>query len=273
MRMAQSWLVVVVALCVTPAWSGDQESGARPHAGSGHPAVHWTYEGDEGPVAWGELSPEYAACAKGQSQSPIDLPSVTLDDSEPTTSEFNLADLETRPDGHPDRVHNNGHTIQVDFAAGDTLIVGEERFQLVQLHFHAPSEHTVAGRSFPMEVHLVHRSDAGVLAVLGVLIAEGSHNAAYDSIWDHLPKQVGTHQTLADVTLGIDSLLPERRMALRYGGSLTTPPCSEGVRWFVFAEPVALSAEQIAQFTALYDHNNRPTQPLRGRSLVLQKVE
>lgn len=273
MRLARTCLVMAMVMCGTSAWSAEQEPPAEAHGAAGHGAAHWAYEGAEGPAAWGALSSAYAACAEGQSQSPIDLPSVNAGDADRAARSYNPANLEALAAGHPSEVHNNGHTIQVDFAGGDTLIVGEERFQLLQFHFHAPSEHTVAGRSFPIEVHFVHRSDAGVLAVLGVLLAEGRHNAAYDPIWAHLPQQAGARQSLSEVTLGIESLLPKRRLALRYGGSLTTPPCSEGVRWFVFVDPVELSAQQIARFTALYDHNNRPTQPLRGRALALEPVE
>ena len=161
------------------------------------------------------------------------------------------------------------HTLNNAFTAA----IGEASFQLVQFHFHAPSEHTVAGRALPMEVHLVHRSDAGVFAVLGVLIDEGRHNPNYEPIWAHLPEEAGAHESLADLTLDLEDLLPKRRLAFRYMGSLTTPPCSEGVRWFVLADPIELSAEQIAEFTEIYDHNSRPTHPLRGRSLVLEKLD
>ena len=198
---------------------------------------------------------------------------MKLDDLDAATSDYNPADFEAHPSQHLEEVVNNGHTIQVDFDDGDSLSIGDERFKLVQFHFHAPSEHTVAGRSLPMEVHLVHRSDSGVFAVVGVLIAEGRHNPAYDPIWEHLPRETEAHESLAELTIDLEELLPKRRLAFRYIGSLTTPPCSEGVRWFVLAEPVELSAEQIAAFAAIYDHNNRPTQPLHGRSLVLEKIE
>jgi carbonic anhydrase len=198
---------------------------------------------------------------------------VNLNDLETPSSDYNPADFEAHPEEHPEEVVNNGHTIQVDFDDGDSLTIGEARFQLVQLHFHAPSEHTVAGRGLPMEVHLVHRSDAGVLAVVGVLIAEGRHNPNYEPIWGHLPEEAGAHASLADLTLDLEDLLPKRRLAFRYMGSLTTPPCSEGVRWFVLADPIELSADQIAEFTEIYDHNSRPTQPLHGRSLVLEKLD
>jgi carbonic anhydrase len=270
MQASRGWLVPVLALCSFVTWSGAGASDADVPSAHGE-RVHWGYTGDAGPAAWAGLSAEYSACADGRTQSPIDLPAVS--DSQPTTAGLNPADLEAHPERHPDDVVNNGHTVQVNFAGGSSLDVGAERFELLQLHFHAPSEHTLAGREFPMEVHLVHRSEAGVLAVVGVLIAEGRANAAYAPIWEKLPAEAGAQSGLAALTLDVDALLPERRSALRYTGSLTTPPCSEGVRWLVLTEPVELSAEQIAAFAALYDHNNRPTQPLHGRSLVLEELK
>jgi carbonic anhydrase len=271
MQASRGWLLPVLALCSFAVASSAQASDAD--APSGHEEeVHWGYAGDAGPAAWGGLSAEHKACADGRTQSPVDLPGVMLDDSPPGTPGLNPADLEAHPERHPDDAVNNGHTVQVSFAGGSGLVVGSERFELLQLHFHAPSEHTVAGREFPMEAHLVHRSNAGVLAVVGVLIAEGRPNAAYAPIWEQLPAEAGAHASLASLTLDVDALLPKRRSALRYTGSLTTPPCSEGVRWLVLAEPVELSAEQIAAFTALYDHNSRLTQPLYGRSVVLEEL-
>jgi carbonic anhydrase len=273
MKLAPTSLALVVILWAMPSWSTDPQPDAGSHAAPGGDAVHWDYDGEEGPARWGQLSPDYSACAKGRSQSPIDLPAVALDDLGAGTFDYNPADFEAHPNEHPEEVINNGHTIQVGIEDGASLIIGDERFQLVQFHFHAPSEHTVAGRTLPMEVHLVHRSDSGTFAVVGVLIAEGGHNPAVEPIWEHLPGESGTHESLADLTLDLEALIPKRRLAFRYLGSLTTPPCSEGVRWFVLAEPIELSAEQIAEFSAIYDDNNRPTQPLRGRSLVLEKVE
>jgi carbonic anhydrase len=259
MKIALILLLPVAMLWAAPSWSGE--------------AGHWDYDGDEGPARWGQLSPDYSACAEGRSQSPIDLPAVNLDEVDAGMPNFNPADFEPHPDEHPEEVVNNGHTIQVDIEDGASLLIGDARFQLVQFHFHAPSEHTVAGRELPMELHLVHRSEAGVFAVVGVLIAEGRHNPAFEPIWKRLPIEEGAHRSLEDLTVDLDQLIPKRRLAFRYLGSLTTPPCSEGVRWFVLAQPIELSAEQIAKFAALYDDNNRPTQPLRGRSLVLEKVE
>jgi carbonic anhydrase len=270
MQASRDWLVPVLALCSLAIGSSAQAPDAQAASAHGE-EVHWGYAGDAGPAAWGGLSTEYKACADGRTQSPVDLPAVK--DSQPETAGLNPADLETHPERHPADVVNNGHTVQVNFAGGSSLAVGDERFELLQLHFHAPSEHTVAGRELPMEVHFVHRSNAGVLAVVGVLIAEGRANSAYAPIWKKLPAEAGAHSSLAALTLDVDALLPKGRSALRYTGSLTTPPCSEGVRWLVLTDPVELSAEQIAAFTALYDDNNRPTEPLHGRSLVLEEVK
>ncbi len=273
MKIRRSLLVLILVLWAVPSWSAEPEGDAKPHAAPGHAAPHWDYDGDEGPTRWGQLSPDFSACAQGRTQSPIDLPAVKLSDPVPVAAEYNPADLEVHPEQRPEQILNNGHTVQVDFADGDSLVVGDERFRLVQFHFHAPSEHTVAGRELPMEMHLVHRSSSGVLAVFGVLIAEGRRNPAYDPIWELLPREVTADEDLSGLALDLDGLLPKSRLAFRYAGSLTTPPCSEGVRWLVLAEPVELSADQIATFVAIYDHNNRPTQPLHGRSLVVEKIE
>ena len=272
-RTSLTGFALVLALWSVPSWSDEPGSSAGSDTKAGAGAAHWDYDGDEGPSNWAQLSPEYSACAQGRSQSPIDLPSVGLGDPGAVASDFNPADFEAHPNEHLEQAFNNGHTIQVDFHNGDSLIIGEERFQLAQFHFYAPSEHTISGRSLPMEVHLVHRSESGALAVLGILVVEGEHNPAYDPIWKHLPREAGARHGLEELTIDLEDLLPKRRLAFRYLGSLTTPPCAEGVRWFVLAQPVALSAEQIATFTAIYDHNNRPTQPLYGRSLVLERLD
>jgi carbonic anhydrase len=177
--------------------------------------------------------------------------------------------------GHTEHVAdtvNNGHTIQVTYTEGDTLTVGDTGYELVQYHFHAPSEHTVAGKHFPMEMHLVHRSAAGALAVVGVLIEEGAANAAFDPIWSTLPKGKGAESHLEHVKVDVDDLLPKTRTVWRYDGSLTTPPCSEGVKWLVMTTPVALSAAQIAAFTAVVEPNSRPVQPRNGRVIATDRV-
>jgi carbonic anhydrase len=168
---------------------------------------------------------------------------------------------------HVADVVNNGHTIQVNYPAGSTLVLGERSFALAQYHFHSPSEHTLEGRPFPMEMHLVHKSGDGKLAVLGVFIQEGAANPAFAPVWDNLPQEKGVEVHLEHVTVDVDELLPAERKGFRYQGSLTTPPCTEGVEWLVLATPITLSAEQIAAFRALVHGNNRPIQPLNGREM------
>src|SRR4029453_8166505 len=167
---------------------------------------------------------------------------------------------------------NTGHTIQVNNSDGDTLTVGDRAYQLVQYHFHAPSEHTVNGKQFPMEMHLVHTNAEGQLAVIGVLIVEGVHNAAFNPIWANLPVTKDVTNHLEHVKVDVDALLPKARTTYRYEGSLTTPRCGEGVKWFVMTTPIALSKAQIGAFTALFHGNNRPVQPLNGRPVLTDEL-
>ena len=234
----------------------------------------WHYEGAAGPEHWGALSPKFAACGNGRSQSPIDI----------ATAVVGTHDLEVKTDlmpaslriAHHEHVAdgiNNGHTIQVNYQGGDELTIGNDTYDLVQYHFHSPSEHTVKGRQYPMEMHLVHKAGSGALAVIGVLIEEGDHNAAFDPIWNNLPGRLGVETHYPSVNVDVDALLPTRRASYRYNGSLTTPPCSEGVRWIVMTTPIRLSADQIRAFTSIIHDNSRPTQPLNARPVLTEPVD
>ncbi len=246
----------------------------KPEEHSATPAhVHWGYEGADGPQAWGSLDPKFVACAEGQSQSPIDLDAKGAGEHPPMATKYGGAELRIVHHAHLASDVNTGHSIQVNFAGGDTLVLGNDRYALAQFHFHSPSEHTVQGVSFPMEMHLVHKAADGRLAVVGVFIAEGAHNAAFDPIWRNLPQQQGVEQHLEDVEFDIEALLPKNRSAYRYEGSLTTPPCSEGLAWSVCTEPIQLSAEQIATFRKVMHGNNRPVQPLHGRSVSVSALQ
>ena len=238
---------------------------------SGDPV--WHYEGAEGPDRWGTLSPKFAACGEGRSQSPVDI-TKPVAGKEAFALKTNLLPGALRIAHHEHVADgiNNGHTIQINYGGGDTLAIGSDSYQLVQYHFHNQSEHTVAGKHFPMEMHLVHRSSGGKLAVIGVFIEAGAHNAAFDPIWNNLPKQKGVETHYPAVNVDVDKLLPVNRASYRYDGSLTTPPCSEGVRWIVMTTPIQLSASQIAAFTAIIHDNNRPTQPLNGRPVLTDAV-
>lgn len=219
---------------------------------------HWTYEGEEGPEHWGDLAPEYAACADGSAQTPIDITGAV---------EADLADPVFSYDVKSATVINNGHTIQANAAEGNTITVDGAVSPLKQIHFHAPSEHTINGKAAAAEVHFVHKTDDGVITVVGVMIVEGSEpNAAWQPYVDALTTEEGAETA---VELDWNAMLPASHTTYRYTGSLTTPPCTEGVNWFLMTEPVALSADQIAAFTAAYEGNNRPIQALNDREIEL----
>jgi carbonic anhydrase len=228
---------------------------------------HWGYEGAEGPDQWGTLSPAWAVCGEGTRQSPIDIDvDKTVRANLPSlAASFRPAALRIIHQEHTADVVNTGHSIQVNYTEGDELTVGNERFELLQYHFHAPSEHTIGGKPYPMEMHMVHKSGDGKLAVVGVLIEEGPHNAAFEPVWANLPKARGVTSHLEHVPVDVNTLLPSRKTTYRYDGSLTTPPCTEGVTWIVMTTPIQLSATQLGRFRAVLSGNNRPVQPLNGR--------
>jgi carbonic anhydrase len=241
-------------------------------ATSAHDGSHWTYGGETGPAQWGKLNPEWSPCGDGKSQSPIDIDQTVQADLPALKTQFPPAQLRIIHHAHVADEINNGHTIQVNYTEGDTLVIGDEAFALQQYHFHAPSEHTVGKKGFPMEMHLVHKSAAGTLAVIGVFIEKGAHNAAFDPIWSKLPKTKGAEAHLENVKVDVDRLLPANMASYRYDGSLTTPPCSEGVKWIVMATPIQLDAKQLEEFRAIVYLNNRPIQPLNGRPVVTDHV-
>ncbi len=233
---------------------------------------HWGYGSDNGPASWADLNPDYALCRDGREQSPIDISDPSPAELPGLAANYRPAAMRIIRHEHVADVIDNGHTIQVNYDEGSTLEVGESAFELAQYHFHAPSEHTVDGRHAAMEMHLVHQSESGELAVLGVLIKEGAHNPAFDSVWAELPDEVGEEIHLEHIAVNVDDLLPENRGTYRYRGSLTTPPCSEGVSWFVAVEAIELSGEQIGRFTAIISNNNRPTQTLGKRSVLVDEI-
>jgi carbonic anhydrase len=223
-------------------------------------AIHWSYEGEGGPENWGELDKANLACADGTQQSPIDIANAKVAD---------LPDLKFAWTASDGSVVNNGHTIQVDVKAGGTLTIGATTYTLAQFHFHGPSEHTIGGKNYPLEVHFVHKDASGKLAVVGVLVGEGAENKAFAPIIDKLPSKENTPAELG-TSLALTSMLPGVKATYRYAGSLTTPPCSEGVAWNVMAQPMTMSKAQIDAITShFHEANNRPTQKLNGRELDL----
>jgi carbonic anhydrase len=272
--------VVVIAGCSkpapeTPAQATTPPAPAAPVTRAVKPpagAAHWDYETD-GPVKWASLSPDFASCGAGKHQSPIDLTGAKPAKLTQLLTSFQPAELRVVHHEHMADVVNTGHSVQVNASGTDTVTVGEERFVLLQYHFHSPSEHHVNGRSYPAEMHMVHKAADGKLAVIGVLFDEGAANPALAAIGANLPKVKGEEHHLPHVTVDADDLLPTARTAYRYFGSLTTPPCSEDVTWIVMATPVTISSEQLAALRNVLTANNRPVQPLNGRALALEGVE
>ena len=222
--------------------------------------VHWSYSGESGPEHWGDLSPDFATCAKGAEQSPVDIPADAA---------LNAADISFNYQPSALTIVNNGHTIQVNYDKGSSITLNGVRYDLVQFHFHAHSEHALAGQFEPLELHLVHKNAKGGLAVVGVLLKAGADNPGYAAVLNNLPAAEGEPQAVSGASVDANQLLPTTRTYWRYNGSLTTPPCTEGVQWLVMNTPVDLSDAQIAAYTAIYNANARPLQPFNARTFVL----
>lgn len=227
-----------------------------------HSAHEWGYRGSEGPAHWGELNPEFAACKNGHRQSPVNIAGAQSADLPAIQFEYKPSAL---------RIINNGHTIEIDYAAGSFMRVGDKRYELKQFHFHHPSEETIKGKRFPMELHLVHSDAEGNLAVVSVLLEEGSANPLVETLWGLAPKTPGPEKTDDNLQINVADLLPANRGYFTFAGSLTTPPCTEGVTWFVLKTPETISKKQAATFAAIYPYDERPTQPLDGRAVLESK--
>lgn len=221
---------------------------------------HWSYSGETGPEHWAKLDPAFATCAQGQQQSPIDISTVYSQQLDKLS--FNY---------QPSRIAivNNGHSIQHDYDPGSFLEVGSQRYQLVQLHFHTPSEESINGRRAPMDIHLVHRNEAGELAVVAVQIEQGKNtNKLIGEVWSKMPREENVINIFTTRKYNVADLLPQSKQYWTFMGSLTTPPCTEGVRWIVLKDPILLSAKQIAQFKKLFKMNARPVQALNQRAVL-----
>ena len=230
------------------------DKAAAGHLANAH-AAHWSYGGEGGPETWGQLKPEFATCANGSRQSPIDIRSGVKVDLEAIQFDY-------RPTGFS--VVDNGHTIQVNLAGGNSIEVQGRRFELLQFHFHRPSEERINGRQFDMVAHLVHKDPGGKLAVVAVLLDRGSAQPLVQTIWNNLPLEKGSEQAVR-AELDMNHLLPADRRYFTYMGSLTTPPCSEGVLWLVLQQPVPVAPDQVNVFSRLYPMNARPIQQASGR--------
>ena len=243
---------------VAAAAKAKKQAAAKEAAVAAIPKVYsnvWSYEGETGPANWGKINPAWAKCGTGNRQSPIDLRDGMKVDLEQITFDYHPSSF---------NVTDNGHTVQVMVGSGNFLTVGNRTYELIQFHFHRPSEERINGKGYEMVVHLVHKDGEGRIAMLALLLERGKPQPVIQNVWNNLPLE--KLETLApSVVLDPMELLPARRDYFTFMGSLTTPPCSEGVLWLVMKEPVQASPAQLALFSRLYPLNARPIQPGSGR--------
>ncbi len=251
-RIPVVWVLLIVWMLLVGCASGEVREDA-----------HWGYSGDEGPTHWADLDPDYVLAALGGSQSPIDI--VT---AEVITADLPPVTFETRPVEL--RIRNNGHTLELIAPGGSTLRYGRHEFVLTQFHFHAPSEHTIDGHQAAAELHFVHSDGAGQLAVIGVFVEEGEEESAFFTsfVETGAPQEPGEERTFPGRRVDIARVFGTCQKFFMYDGSLTTPPATEGVRWFVCAEPRTISSRQLEVLRDLYFRNNRPVQPTRARTIL-----
>ncbi|MDE2429866.1 MAG: carbonic anhydrase family protein [Burkholderiales bacterium] len=255
--------IIVRRPSYTPVSKRADTSKAKPEAGANgaaeaalmHANIHWSYQGEGGPQNWGKIDPANAKCDTGNRQSPIDIRDGIHVDLDPIVFDYSPSRFS---------VVDNGHTIQVNVGAGNYISILGHNYELVQFHFHKPSEERVNGKSFEMVVHLVHKDADGKLAVIAVLIQRGKAHNIIQQVWNNLPLE--KNDPVQPLTpMDISQLLPTKKDYYTYMGSLTTPPCSEGVLWMVMKQPIEISPEQLAIFSRLYPMNARPVQKSSGR--------
>jgi carbonic anhydrase len=225
-------------------------------------ASHWGYKGEGAPSNWSKLDPANAMCSAGHRQSPIDIRGAKTSALDALKFAYNSVPL---------NIIDNGHSIQVNYAPGSTLTVGDKTYVLKQFHFHHPSEEHVNGHSYDMVAHLVHADADGHLAVVALLFKGGQANGVIDQIWKNIPTEKNKAVDISGATLNARDLLPSDLGYFTFSGSLTTPPCSEDVTWFVLKTPASLSPDQLAAIAKLYPDNARPIQPTNGREILQPK--
>ena len=227
-----------------------------------HPEHTWGYNEANGPSHWGELKPEFAPCRNDHHQSPIDIRNPQKADLPPIQFDYKPSALD---------IIDNGHTIMINYAPGSFISVGGKKYALKQFHFHRPSEEKINGKGYDMTIHFVHADQEGRLAVAAVLLKRGQDNPVVDELWSNLPKEKEKEEVLKNIQIDAAALLPADHGYYTFSGSLTTPPCSEDVTWFVLKHSVSVSDAEIEQFSELYRNDARPTQPLYDRVVLESK--
>ncbi|MFD9635940.1 carbonic anhydrase [Streptomyces violascens] len=246
-----------------PSISASMSPDAGKDGKNGKSAAHWSYEGAHGPDKWGDMGGEFVKCKTGREQSPVDL--------EPGKAGGKPAAIAVDYRPVSLKLENNGHTIQASVPAGSEITIDGTPYELQQFHFHLPSEHTVQGQGTAMELHFVHKNARGELAVLGVMLKEQPGASAFAPLWKALPDQKGRTAQVSE-PLDLNKLLPQERGSYQYAGSLTTPPCSEGVKWTVLKQTVTITPDEANQYRKLFPKTNRPIQPHNGRELITSET-
>lgn len=263
-------MLFIALICCTPkpTETANQTTDSVEVAPPSARPVHWGYAGEDGPPAWASLSAVYALCGDGKAQSPINIVKTDAKGGANWKFDYKTTSLHIAHNEHMEDIIDNGHTIQITVDEGSVFTFGDKTYNLKQVHFHTPSEHTLDGQHAPMEMHMVHQAADGTLAVVAAFIQEGkTPNENFSKIIANLPNAKGETRHVADSNLDLKMHLPKDNFAYHYVGSLTTPPCSEGVQWLVLGNPVYLTAEQVQAFSSRIGPNNRPTQGLNERQV------
>jgi carbonic anhydrase len=268
-------VVTMTFVAIALAGCGQKDTTAHQEASSGSDehALHWGYEGDEGPEHWGSLDSSFSTCSSGAEQSPIDITGAEPMADSGLRRQIGDTVLTGGQRTNVLDIVDNGHTIQVANDLPVTMWLDDAQYELVQYHFHAPSEHTIDGQHAVLEAHFVHKSAEGNLAVLGVLVEEGEHDARWDPILSQLPDGPGDSRHIEGVDIDLNKLRSLPNRYYRYEGSLTTPPCSEGVSWVVVADRHQMSPDQLRSLSSRMPKNNRPVQSLGERTIGLVSHE
>jgi carbonic anhydrase len=238
--------------------------GLAAATGYGAEKEKWSYGGATGPAKWGTLDKDFDDCKVGQLQAPIDIP-----DSAARKGDLPSLLFDYRP--VPLNIIDNGHTIQVNYAPGSFVMVAGKKYELLQFHSHKPSEEKINGKGQEMGAHLVHQGPDRKLAVVAVQLDAGAENPLIKTLWNNLPKEKGKENAAPAVMINAMDLLPKNKGYYTFSGSLTTPPCSEDVTWFVLKTPVPISNDEIARFASRYPMNARPVQPVNGRDIQVTR--
>lgn len=251
--------LLLLSACAPKEAHEDAAAHGNVHEGDVHKAAHWTYEGEEGPEHWSAMGGDNLVCGTGQRQSPVDIAGKTPQKK---------TGIQYAYQSSTGTIQNNGHTVVITPQDGGGVVIDNTLYRLKQFHFHSPSEHAINGQKTALETHFVHQNDDGDYLVIGIMSDIGAADPMLASLWTYLPSDVGKAMPLSDILINAQDLMPGTDDFYVYAGSLTTPPCTEGVTWMVFSSPLSVSAEQADAFSRLVGPNSRPLQARHDRDFL-----